>query len=98
MATPPLMCGHCLHQTTPEASNHLSWLDYQDILMAIDRSWLVVMGYMKNHLLMDIEEDLGVWIWDKTRKGKDALHPRLQADKQIHYTQCVKEITQEQNQ
>jgi hypothetical protein len=88
---PPLICSHCLHRTNPDTQ--LSWLDYQETLMATDHSHLAVMNHLKNHLLVDIGRDLEIWLLDEMNKGRNELHPQLQEDKQLHYTRCVKEIT-----
>jgi hypothetical protein len=83
---PLLMCSHCLHQTDPESSDRLTWEDYQSTLMATDWSWLAVIGHLKCHLVADIDKDIQAWIDNETARNKNELHPRLQENKQIHYT------------
>jgi hypothetical protein len=94
---PSLTCGHCLHWTNPESSDRLTWEDYQLTLMATDRSQSSVIGHIKRHLLADIDKDIQIWIDDETTRNRNKLHPRLQKDKQIYYTQRLKKISQEQD-
>jgi hypothetical protein len=94
---PQLTCGHCLHRTEPESSDRVTWEDYQSTLMATDRSRASVIGHLKLHLLPAIDKDIGKWIDDETARYKNELRPRLQEDKQIHYTRQLERIIKEQD-
>jgi hypothetical protein len=57
---PPLVCGHCCHQMSPEANNHLSMADYHNILLATDHSRASIMAHLKNHVIANIDRDIQV--------------------------------------
>jgi hypothetical protein len=95
---PPLICGHCFHQTNPEASEQLTMADYYDVLMATDHSRSAVMGHLMNILSSDLKKEVRIWVLEETAKRREDLRPRLLEDAQMHYSHHMKKIMQEQDQ
>ena len=95
---PPLICDHCNHLTSLDASDRLTLADYSSVLMATDRSRSVIMGYLMDGLSLDIEKEVQLWRLDETERRRNELRPRIREDSKAYYLQHWKKATQEQDQ